>query len=55
MSSTDDDRIVKAIHSGLVEAVKKVVSSHEFGKDIWFNYIHQWAPHLEHNTVTREL
>ena len=55
MSSTDGDRILQAIHSGLVKAVKNVVSSHEFGKDIWFNYIHQWAPpHPEHNTVSRD-
>ena len=55
MSSTDADTIFKAVHSGLVKAVKDVVKSHDFGKDMWFNYIHEWAPpEPEHNTVSRD-
>ena len=49
------DTISKAVHSGLAKAVKDVEKSHEFAKDMWFDYIHTWAP-IEpgQSTVSRD-
>ena len=55
MSSTHADQILKSVHSGLVKAVKHVEKSYEFGKDMWLNYIHEWAlADAEHNTASRD-
>ena len=43
-ADTISTAVSKAVHRGLVRAVKDVEKSHEFGKDMWFEYIHRWAP-----------
>ena len=54
-ADTISKAVSKAVHSGLVKAVKDVEKSHEFGKDMWFNYIHEWAPpEPGRNTISRD-
>ena len=33
-----------AVFNALVKSVKEVCRSHDFGKDLWFNYCHEHAP-----------
>ena len=53
--STRAIQIRTAIHSALVTSVKAVVKAHGFGKDAWFNFIHDKSPvDARYNTPTRD-
>ena len=55
MSSTSSEEIQRAVHSALVDSVKRVESAFEFGKDTWFNYCHAHAPvDVEHGSVIKD-
>ena len=53
MSRDSSYDIPTSIHAALVESVKQVSRSHEFGKDIWFRFCHAHAPfNAQHRSVS---